>query len=90
MSNRMPLSDILAPPIRVVTGLLDLGFIPFCSGRFDVHILKDRFFEKAVQLFVGPLYEQPFRDLVHDPEAYDFCLHEKMDYPQELRGVTSI
>ena len=73
----------VGPAIRVVAGLLGLDFIPLRWERFDFLILKDRFFEKGVQLFVGLLHEQPFRDLARDLEGYDFSLCGKMVYPQD-------
>ena len=73
----------VGPAIRVVAGLLGLDFIPLRWERFDFLVLKDRFFEKGVQLFVGLLHEQPFRDLAQDLEGYDFSLCGKMVYPQD-------
>jgi putative molybdopterin biosynthesis protein len=51
------------PGIRAVAGLLDLDFIPLRWERFDFLVLKDRFFDKGVQLFVGLLHEPAFREL---------------------------
>ncbi|MFH1479713.1 MAG: helix-turn-helix transcriptional regulator, partial [Pseudomonadota bacterium] len=48
------------PGIRAVAGLLDLDFIPFRWERFDLIILKDRFFEPGIQLFLGLLHEPSF------------------------------
>ena len=75
--------DIVFPAIRVVAGLLGLDFIPLRWERFDFFVLKDRFFEKGVQLFVGLLHEQPFRDLAQNLEGYDFSLCGKMVYSQD-------
>lgn len=69
--------------IRAVAGLLSLDFIPLRWERFDFLILKDRFFEKGVQLFLGLLTESAFRELTQDLEGYDMSLCSKMLFPQK-------
>ena len=69
--------------IRAVAGLLSLDFIPLRWERFDFLILKDRFFEKGVQLFLGLLPEAAFRELTQDLEGYDMSLCSKMLFPQK-------
>lgn len=69
--------------IRAVAGLLSLDFIPLRWERFDFLILKDRFFEKGVQLFLGLLTESTFRGLSQDLEGYDMGLCSKMLFPQK-------
>jgi len=69
--------------IRAVAGLLSLDFIPLCWERFDFLILKDRFFEKGVQLFLGLLPEAAFRELTQGLEGYDMSLCSKMLFPQK-------
>lgn len=71
------------PGIRSVAGLLDLDFIPLRWERFDFLILKDRFFEKGVQLFLGLLTETEFRELAQDLEGYDMSLCSKMLFPKK-------
>lgn len=71
------------PGIQAVAGLLDLDFIPLRWERFDFLILKDRFFEKGVQLFLGLLPEVAFRELAHDLNGYDMSLCSKMIFPQK-------
>ena len=71
------------PGIKSVAGLLDLDFISLRWERFDLLIFKDRFFEKGVQLFMGLLYEQAFRELVSDLAGYDLTYCGKMVFPQE-------
>jgi len=70
------------PGIRAVAGLLDLDFIPLRWERFDFLVLKDRFFEKGIQLFVGLLHEPAFRELAGDLAGYDLSLCSKMVFPQ--------
>ena len=62
------------PGIQAVSGLLNLDFIPLRWERFDFLILKDRFFEKGLQLFLGLLTEAAFRDLTQDLKVYDISL----------------
>lgn len=69
--------------IRAVAGLLSLDFISLRWERFDFLILKDRFFEKGVQLFLGLLPEAAFRELTQDLEGYDMSLCSKMLFPQK-------
>jgi putative molybdopterin biosynthesis protein len=71
------------PGIHAVAGLLDLDFIPLRWERFDFLILKDRFFEKGVQLFLGLLPEVAFRELTLDLKGYDMSLCSKMIFPQK-------
>ncbi len=74
------------PGIRAVAGLLDLDFIPLRWERFDFLVLKDRFFDKGVQLFVGLLHEPAFRELAEDLSGYDLNLCSKMVFPQETEN----
>lgn len=69
------------PGIKAVAGLLDLDFIPVRWERFDLLILKERFFEKGVQLFLGLLHEPAFRELAKDLPGYDLDLCGKMIFP---------
>jgi len=71
------------PGIQAVAGLLDLDFLPLRWERFDFLILKDRFFEKGVQLFLGLLPEIAFRELAQDLKGYDMSLCSKMVFPQK-------
>lgn len=74
------------PGIMAVAGLLDLDFIPWRSERFDLLILKERFFDKGVQLFLGLLHEPPFRELAQDLPGYDLSLSGKMLFPQQAQN----
>jgi putative molybdopterin biosynthesis protein len=71
------------PGIMAVAGLLELDFIPLRWERFDFLVLKDRFFDKGVQLFVGLLHEPAFKELTEDLAGYDLSLCSKMVFPQE-------
>ena len=71
------------PGIKAVAGLLDLDFVSLRWERFDFLILKDRFFEKGVQLFLGLLHEAAFLELAQDLAGYDLGLCSRMVFPQE-------
>lgn len=80
-----------APGIRSVAGLLDLDFMTLRWERFDFLILKERFFDQGVQLFLRLLHEPLFRDLAQDLQGYDLDLCGKVIFPQQsnqTRGVT--
>jgi excisionase family DNA binding protein len=69
------------PGIGAVAGLLDIGFISIRWERFDLMILKDRFFDEAIQQFIGLLHEDSFRKLADALQGYDISLSGKMIYP---------
>lgn len=71
------------PGIRAVAGLLNLDFIPWRWERFDLLILKERFFEKGIQRFLGLLNDPEFRQLAADLEGYDLSICGKMVFPQD-------
>ncbi|MFO7985378.1 MAG: helix-turn-helix transcriptional regulator [Desulfatiglandaceae bacterium] len=71
------------PGIRAVAGLLDLDFIPLRWERFDFLILKDKFFDKVLQRFLGLLSEPPFLRLAQELEGYDLQSCGKMVFPAE-------
>ncbi len=73
------------PGIKAVAGLLGLDFIPLRWERFDMLILKERYFEKGVQLFLGMLHEPDFRDLPADLSGYDLSLCGKVVFPRDSR-----
>ena len=78
------------PGIKAVAGLLSLEFIPLRWERFDFLILRDCFFEQGVQVFLGLLHEQGFRQLGADVQGYDLSLCGKMVFPQEAKGEKEI
>ncbi len=75
----------VGPCIRAVAELLDLDFIPIKWESFDLLILKDRFFEKGVQQFLGFLSEPSFKKLGSDLAGYDLRFSGKMLFPKEAK-----
>ncbi|MDJ0984329.1 MAG: helix-turn-helix transcriptional regulator [Desulfobacterales bacterium] len=69
------------PGIGTVAGLLNIDFIPIRWERFDLMVLKDRFFDEAIQRFLGLLHEEPFRTMADALQGYDISLSGKMIYP---------
>ncbi|MFH2046260.1 MAG: helix-turn-helix transcriptional regulator [Pseudomonadota bacterium] len=69
--------------IRSVASLLGLDFIPLRWERYDLLIRKERFFDKGVQLFLGLLHEDSFREAANQFEGYDTSLSGKMVFPIE-------
>ncbi len=75
-----------APAIRTVAGLLDLDFITLRWERFDLLILRERFFERAIQHFIGLLHEQEFQELAASFEGYDISLCGKILFPDNANS----
>lgn len=71
------------PGIKAVASLLDLDFIPLRMERFDLIILKERFFDQGIQLFLGLLRSEAFTGIAKDLEGYDLSITGEMVYPQE-------
>lgn len=71
------------PCIRAVAGLLNLDFVPIKWESFDLLILKDRFFERGVQQFLGFLSEPSFRMLGNNLSGYDLEFSGKMLFPKD-------
>lgn len=71
----------IAPGIRSVASLLDLDFISIRWERYDLLILKERFFEQGVQLFLGLLHESVFKNLPLDIKGYDLSMCGKVIFP---------
>lgn len=78
-----------APAIRAVAGLLGLDFIPLRWERFDLLILRERFFERTIQNFIGLLHEKSFRELADSYEGYDVSLCGKMLFPDNFQNEDS-
>ena len=68
--------------IRPVATLLGLDFIPLRWERFDLLIVKERFFDPGIQLFLGMLHDQEFISLAERFEGYDTRLSGKMVFPR--------
>jgi excisionase family DNA binding protein len=76
----------VGPGIRAVAGMLGLDFIPLREERYDLLITKERFFDPGVQLFLGLLPDDEFRQLADSLEGYDVSSSGKMVYPNEDRS----
>ena len=71
----------VGPAIRAAAGMLDLEFIPLRWERYDMMVLKERFFEEGVQRFMGILHEGDFRNLAVKMPGYDLSSAGKMVFP---------
>ncbi len=69
------------PGIRAVAGLLDLDFLPLRRERFDFIILKERFFDQGVQLFLGLLRSPAFKDSALNLPGYALDRSGEMVFP---------
>jgi putative molybdopterin biosynthesis protein len=69
------------PGIKPIAERLRLDFIPWRWERYDLLILKDRFFDPVIQQFLGLLHEKRFRDLAADLTGYDLTDSGKMIFP---------
>jgi excisionase family DNA binding protein len=76
----------VGPGIRAVAGMLGLDFIHLREERYDLLITKERFFDPGVQLFLGLLPDDEFRQLANSLEGYDVSSSGKMVYPNEDRS----
>ena len=72
------------PGIGAVAGLLDIGFVPIRWERFDLMILKNRFFDEGIQHFLSLLHEAPFHKVAEGLSGYDISTSGKMVFPQNL------
>lgn len=70
------------PGIRAVSELLGLDFLPLRWERFDFIIIKDRFFDQGIQLFLGLLHNQVVKDSVRDLAGYDLSRSGEMVFPR--------
>ncbi len=71
------------PGIRAVSYLLGLDFLPLRWERFDLLIPKEKFFEKPVQLFMGLLHEESFKNLFPDDCGYNLDTTGKVVFPTD-------
>lgn len=71
------------PAIRTVASLLNLDFIPLRMERFDLIVLKDRFFDQGIQLFLGLLRSEAFKTLARELDGYDLSITGEMVFPRE-------
>jgi len=70
------------PGIGAVAGLLNIGFIPIRWERFDLMVLKDRFFDEGIQRFLSLLHDAQFRKIAEALNGYDISMSGKMVFPQ--------
>ena len=69
------------PGIQPVAEMLGLDFIPWRWERYDLLILKERFFDIAVQQFLSLLHEKQFQKLSADYKGYDLSASGRMVFP---------
>lgn len=74
-----------APAIRAVAVMLDLDFIPLRWERFDLLVMRERFFERAIQSFIGMLHDEQFENMAHSLGGYDVSLRGKMVFPENFK-----
>lgn len=70
------------PAIRAVADLLGLGFVPLRWERYDLMILKERFFDAGIQRFLGLLHDPSFQRLASELSGYDITSSGKMRFPE--------
>ena len=66
------------PCIQPVAELLGLEFLPWRWERYDLLVLKERFFDPTVQNFLSLLHDKAFRQLARDFKGYDLSISGKM------------
>lgn len=66
------------PAIRPVASLLGLDFLPLRWERYDLLVTKVRFFDKAIQAFMGLLQEPEFQQMAAGIDGYDVSMSGKM------------
>ncbi len=69
------------PAIQSVAKTLGLDFIPVCLERFDFLMLKDRFFDKGIQLLLGLMKEEFFKTAAKNLGGYDISKSGDVVYP---------
>lgn len=73
-----------APAIRAVAGMLNLDFISLRWERFDLLVSRERFFERAIQSFLGMLHDKTFLNAASSLQGYDMSLSGKMVFPEKF------
>ncbi len=69
------------PCIQPVAEMLGLDFMPWRWERYDLLILKDRFFDPSIQNFLSLLHGKAFKDLAAELQGYDLSASGKMIFP---------
>jgi len=75
----------VTPAIRAAARILGLDFIPIRWERFDLLIMKERFFDEPIQRFLGLLREPGFLELANGFEGYELSLSGQTVFPQKNR-----
>lgn len=75
------------PCIQPVAELLGLSFVPWRWERYDLLILKERFFDPAVQSFLGLLHDKAFQELAAEFQGYDLSISGKMVFPTDASNT---
>ena len=70
------------PGIQPVAEQLGLDFVPWRWERYDLLMHKGRFFDQAMQQFLGLLHEQRFHELTRGYQGYDTSASGKVIFPQ--------
>jgi excisionase family DNA binding protein len=71
------------PAIKTVASLFDLDFIPMRMERFDLIVLKERFFDRGIHLFLDLLRSDDFKSLAKELDGYDLSITGEMVFPHE-------
>jgi len=77
------------PGIRPVAALLGLDFLPIRWERYDLLIVKERFFEKGIQFFLGLLHDPVFLESARQLDGYDASLSGRMVFPGDSAAASS-
>jgi putative molybdopterin biosynthesis protein len=72
------------PGIRPVAALLGLAFLPLRQERYDLLVVRERFFDRGIQFFLSLLHEKAFIQAAEQLEGYDVSKSGKMIFPQEI------
>lgn len=75
------------PCIEPVAEMLGLEFLPWRWERYDLLILKERFFDPAIQNFLGLLHDKTFKRLADGFNGYDLSISGKMIFPAALKNA---
>jgi putative molybdopterin biosynthesis protein len=75
------------PCIQPVAELLGLSFIPWRWERYDLLILKERFFNPEVQRFLSLLHDKAFLKLADGFQGYDLSISGQMVFPADSATV---
>ncbi len=70
------------PGIRPVAALLGLEFMALRWERYDLLIIKDRFFDKGIQNFLGLLQGPDFKKSASEMIGYDISFSGKIVFPK--------